>query len=284
MIILCLSAGCSITWFNTVCFTLCIKNFQNNWPLAVSLSVSFNGLTASLYNLIATELTSHDNINNTSYLILNAFLPFITSIAALIPIIQTSQNDLQINDTPNNDETRTFVFLYILAVVTGLYLFFLDTQSQNIFVVGMLLLVLPLVVPKIVYGLKQVHHVEIPNYNLVEMINYNELLEDRSTSKDFFNRVVEKGRLMVLGEEHTARLLVTRIDFWLYYLSYLCGGTIGLVYSNNLGQISQSLGFASKTEGLVTIYSTCSFFGRLISTVPDLVSCFYQPHMNTSKC
>ncbi|GJS09264.1 nuclear fusion defective 4-like protein [Tanacetum coccineum] len=165
-----------------------------------------------------------------------------------------------------------FALLYILAAVTGLYLFFLETLSQNIFIVGILLLVLPFVIPKIVYGLKRerVQNVEGPCYNLVEMNNYNELLEERSSSIGAFNMLLEKDRLTELGEEHSAWMLVARCDFWLYYVAYFCGGTIGLVYSNNLGQICQSHGYGLETEELVTIYSTCSFFGRLISAVPDL--------------
>ncbi|KAL0008312.1 hypothetical protein SO802_009814 [Lithocarpus litseifolius] len=82
---------------------------------------------------------------------------------------------------------------------------------------------------------------------------------------------MEKDRLIVLGEEHPARLLVRRWDFWLYYLAYFCGGTLGLVYSNNLGQISESLGYSTITSSLVTLYSTCSFFGRLLSAAPDFL-------------
>ncbi|XP_071727412.1 protein NUCLEAR FUSION DEFECTIVE 4-like [Rutidosis leptorrhynchoides] len=268
--ILCLSAGCSITWFNTVCFVLCIKNFTNNWPLAVSLSVSFNGLTAALYNLIVTKISSHENVNTTSYLILNAFLPFIASIAALGPILQ--QPCTQIDDTTNKNDAHTFACLYILAAITGVYLFVLHTSSQNILIVALLLVVLPLTSPKIVNGLKQARHIDWPSYDLV-VNSYDEMLEG------VFDKVIEKDRLVVLGEEHSARLMVTRCDFWLYYVAYFCGGTIGLVYSNNLGQISQSLGYGSETEALVSIYSTCSFFGRLISAVPDLVSCYYPLQM-----
>ncbi|KAI3756162.1 hypothetical protein L1987_55978 [Smallanthus sonchifolius] len=274
--IMCLSAGCSITWFNTVCFVLCIKNFPNNSPLALSLSISFNGLTAALYNLIATKVSSHDNIDNASYLILNGFLPFITSIAALFPILQSPGNNLQIDDTDNKDDAHTFMFLYILAAITGLYLFILDTPSQNLLLVAMLLVVFPLVTPKIVYGLKRAHHVEEQDYSLVEVNGYSEFSEEQSTSVfklcgfGVFDKMMKKDQLMVVGEEHTARMLVSRIDFWLYYIGYFCTGTIGLVYSNNLGQICQSLGYGSETEAIVTMYSTCSFFGRLISAVPDL--------------
>ncbi|KAJ0802307.1 putative MFS transporter superfamily [Helianthus annuus] len=287
--ILCLSAGCSITWFNTVCFVLCIKNFPNNSPLALSLSISFNGLTAALYNLIATEISSHDNINSTSYLILNAFLPLITSIAAIFPILQSSGNNLQTDDADNKDDAHTFTFLYILAAITGLYLFFFDTPSQSILLVVMLLVVFPLMSPKFVYALKRAHHVEEQSYGLVEMNSYSEFFEEQSTSIlkrcgfGMFDKMIAKDQLVVLGEEHAASVLVTRIDFWLYYIGYFCTGTIGLVYSNNLGQICQSLGYSSETEAIVTIYSTCSFFGRLISSVPDLISCFYSPHVNKKR-
>lgn len=82
---------------------------------------------------------------------------------------------------------------------------------------------------------------------------------------------MEKDQLAMLGEEHSARALVRRMDFWLYFVAYFCGGTIGLVYSNNLGQIAQSLGHGSKTTTLVTLYSSFSFFGRLLSAAPDYV-------------
>ncbi|RVW72910.1 Protein nuclear fusion defective 4 [Vitis vinifera] len=83
--------------------------------------------------------------------------------------------------------------------------------------------------------------------------------------------VTRKDQLVRLGEEHPAWMLVRRWDFWLYYIAYLCGGTIGLAYSNNLGQISESLGYSSETNMIVTLYSACSFFGRLLSAAPDFL-------------
>jgi hypothetical protein len=53
--------------------------------------------------------------------------------------------------------------------------------------------------------------------------------------------IVGKGYLVVLGEEHSAKKLIRCVDSWLYYTAYLCGATVGLVYSNNMGQIAQSL-------------------------------------------
>jgi hypothetical protein len=75
----------------------------------------------------------------------------------------------------------------------------------------------------------------------------------------------------VLGEEHTAKRLIGRVDFWLYYTAYFCGATVGLVYSNNLGQIAESLHHQSQLTMLLAVYSSFSFFGRLLSALPDFL-------------
>jgi hypothetical protein len=105
--------------------------------------------------------------------------------------------------------------------------------------------------------------------NAVNATSYG--LRDKEGCLWCFGKVMEKDRLTVLGEEHSAQLLIRRWDFWLYYAAYFCGGTIGLVYSNNLGQISQSLGYSTMTSSLVTLYSSCSFFGRLLAAAPDFL-------------
>lgn len=75
----------------------------------------------------------------------------------------------------------------------------------------------------------------------------------------------------MVGEEHTAKMLMKKVEFWLYFVAYFCGGTLGLVYSNNLGQIAQSLAAAGKTDALLTLFSAFSFFGRLLSAAPDFL-------------
>lgn len=77
--------------------------------------------------------------------------------------------------------------------------------------------------------------------------------------------------IVMLGEEHDIGMLLRRLDFWLYFLAYFCGGTIGLVYSNSLGQIAQSLAHGPETSTLITLYSSFSFFGRLLSAAPDFM-------------
>ncbi|KAL4599201.1 hypothetical protein ACB092_11G110400 [Castanea dentata] len=292
--LLCLMAGCSICWFNTVCYVLCIRNFPVNRSLALSLTISFNGVTAAIYTLIANAINPNDD---TIYLFLNALVPLFTSGIALIPILRQPPLQSLTTEAIRRD-SFIFLCLYIVAVITGLYLLLLNSLSSNVSVARILfggalgLLVLPLCLPGIVYAREWARRNIYPafrfdnsSFNLIDPDDlelHKELIGSESNGtngnsytaidKDgCFGKVMEKDRLTVLGEEHPARLLVRRWDFWLYYLAYFCGGTLGLVYSNNLGQISQSLGYSSLTSSLVTLYSTCSFFGRLLSAAPDFL-------------
>ncbi|XP_060207908.1 protein NUCLEAR FUSION DEFECTIVE 4-like [Lycium barbarum] len=306
--LLCLLAGCSITWFNTVCFVLCIKNFPSNRPLALALTVSFNGVSAALYNLAAISI----NPSSTQiYLLLNAFMPFITSLAALVPILRQPRIDPLPSDAIKHEQL-IFVVLNFLAVITGLYLLFVHSADSStarvIFAGAILLLVLPLGIPGIIYAGDWFQHkifssftFEGSSFLLVDAddLEFHKELLSRENSQinvtSYCNgptltlsltriigtagvsdegccgKIIEKDQLFMLGEEHKAGMLVKRLDFWLYYVAYFCGGTIGLVYSNNLGQIAQSLGHSSMTSTLITLYSSFSFFGRLLSAAPDFI-------------
>ncbi|KAK1372433.1 Nodulin-like domain-containing protein [Heracleum sosnowskyi] len=304
---LCLLAGCSICWFNTVCFVLCIKNFPTNRPLAISLTVSFNGVSAALYNLAAKAFNSS---SNDLYLLLNAFIPLITSIAALIPILRQPPLDPLPTDAVKRDQL-IFLLLNFLAVTTGLYLLVLPARDPSsarlLFCGAIILLILPLAMPGVVYARDWFHrtiyssirvdgssfilidhddlelHKELisqensPVLNGVSCAGSNDapsncIIEKvTKSSEGCCEAIIQRDRLVMLGEEHKANMLIRRLDFWLYYFAYFYGGTIGLVYSNNLGQISQSLGLSSRTSTLITLYSAFSFFGRLLSAAPDIV-------------
>lgn len=307
VLLLCLLAGCSICWFNTVCFVLCIKNFPSNRPLAVSLMVSFNGLSAALYNLAAK---SYGPSSTSVYLLLNALLPLVTSIVALVPILRQPPVVTLPPDVIKRDQV-TFLLLNFLAVITGLYLLFLHPSNMSmaclLFAGAIFLLVLPLGIPGIIYAREWCNnaiytrfHFHDSGFTLVDVTDlelHKQLLSrensavncmisspDVDRSMNEMSRqnmrttegcscdiIFKKDQLVMLGEEHKAKMLIRRLDFWLYFVAYFCGGTIGLVYSNNLGQIAQSLGHSSFNSRLITIYSSFSFFGRLLSAAPDFI-------------
>ncbi|KAK9276218.1 hypothetical protein L1049_005749 [Liquidambar formosana] len=306
--LLCLLAGCSICWFNTVCFVLCIRNFPANRPLAISLTVSFNGVSAALYTLAANSINPS---SDALYLLLNAVVPLLTSMAALFPILRQPSLDPLPPDAIRRD-SLIFLLLNFLAVLTGLYLLLLSSVTSDsstdrlLFSGAIFLLILPLCIPGVVYARYWFHRTINSSFRLEgsgfilvdddDLELHKELISRETSmigdalivngngsthgiprcnssgeSRGCCETIMEKDQLAMLGEEHPAWMLVRRLDFWLYYVAYFCGGTIGLVYSNNLGQIAQSLGHSSNTTALITLYSSFSFFGRLLSAAPDFI-------------
>ncbi|KAG8382018.1 hypothetical protein BUALT_Bualt05G0032800 [Buddleja alternifolia] len=296
--LLCLLAGCSICWFNTVCFVLCIRNFPSNRPLALSLTVSYNGVSAALYNLAVNSLATSPS---SLYLLFNALIPLFTSIIALIPVLLQPPVDPLAHDANKRDQF-TFLKLNFFAIITGLYLLFLHPSntltSIFLFSGAILLLIFPLGIPGIIYAREWFRDNIYSSFRLdgsgfilidaEELELHKELLSrecsqangltydnsDRlllGVSRPASQFMIAKDQLMMLGEEHDAKRLLRRLDFWLYYVAYFCGGTIGLVYSNNIGQIAESLGHGLMNSKLITIYSSFSFFGRLLSAAPDYI-------------
>ncbi|BAT75217.1 hypothetical protein LR48_Vigan01g160800 [Vigna angularis] len=306
--LLCLLGGCSICWFNTVCFVLCIRNFPVNRALALSLTVSFNGVSAALYTLAANSI---DPSSSALYLLLNALVPLLICIAALVPILRQPTLDPLPPDAVNRDSV-IFLILNILALLTGLYLLLFGSSTSGVasarlcFGGAILLLIFPFCIPGIVYArawfrntihssfrmesssfilvhdddlemhkeLHSRHSSLVSNgdtYNLLSDNGYMYGSQNAKESDVCCERVIGQDQLAMLGEEHPAAVIVRRLDFWLYYITYFCGGTLGLVYSNNLGQIAQSLGQSSNTSTLVTLYASFSFFGRLLSAGPDYI-------------
>ncbi|THU48793.1 hypothetical protein C4D60_Mb06t02750 [Musa balbisiana] len=282
--LLCLLAGCSICWFNTVCFVLCVRNFPVNRSLALSLTTSFNGVSASLYTLVVNAVGGSCSV----YLLLNATLPLLVSTIALLPIVRQPPTHLLLLAPANSARHDSYIFLLlnILAFITGLYLLFLNSISSvsstaRLLLAGaVLLLLLPLCVPGVIcardWARRTIFSSSLFSFIGVEDLELKKQLVQSSeddidvsvNNGDAFN--VNDGnddcshgedgrrscwwwwcwccdRLAALGDEHTATRLVSRGDFWLYYVSYFCAATVGLVYSNNLGQIAQSMGRQSQT-------------------------------------
>ncbi|KAL0699252.1 hypothetical protein Bca4012_055374 [Brassica carinata] len=293
------AAGLSLV--QQVCFVLCISNFPANRSLALSLTVSFNGVSAALYTL------AYNAINPTSpelYLLLNALIPLVISFTAIIPILRQPPFEPLPPDGVRRDSLM-FLLLNILAALNGVYLLLFESNSSDVtsarllFGGSIILLILPLCIPGLVIArnwyLRTIHasfRLEGSGFILVdpdELELHKGMLAheaNRESYEDVVQNTVKtiaaeeggadellitRGQLEMLGTEHSLRQLLCRADFWLYYIAYFCGGTIGLVYSNNLGQIAQSLGQSSNTTTLVTLYSSFSFFGRLLSATPDYI-------------
>ncbi|KAH0850442.1 hypothetical protein HID58_095489 [Brassica napus] len=287
---------------------LVITNFVSLPYIMVFLCCLLAGLSICCKLQRCKRCFIHNPTSPELYLLLNALIPLVISFAAIILILRQPPFEPLPLDGVRRDSLM-FLLLNILAALNGVYLLLFESNSSDVTSAGLLfggaiiLLILPLCIPGLVIArnwyLRTIHasfRLEGSGFILVDLDelelhiwmlaqeadreSYQFLNEDvvRNTVKtiaaeegDADELLITRGQLEVLGTEHSLKQLLCRVDFWLYYVAYFCGGTIGLVYSNNLGQIAQSLGQSSKTTTLVTLYSSSSFFGRLLSATPDYI-------------
>jgi hypothetical protein len=223
--LVCLVAGCSICWFNTVCFVLCILSFSaSNRPLALSLSISFNGLSTAFYTLFANAFSP---TSPSVYLLLNAILPLAASILALPAILLCHTHDSHLQSVPKYDR-HTFLGLNILAFITGIYLVVfgsLNTTRSAAWVIltgAMVLLALPLIIPACsscsyvdTHSIDSASHHDDPHKPLLVGNNLqnesNAVMEkamEQQLQGSSGGTILDKGHLVVLGEEHSAKRLI----------------------------------------------------------------------------
>lgn len=73
-----------------------------------------------------------------------------------------------------------------------------------------------------------------------------------------------RGRRPVIGEDHTVWEAFRTVDFWILFVSFLCGVGTGLAVMNNMGQMGQALGYTDVSI-FVSLMSIWGFFGRITS-------------------
>ncbi|KAH9305951.1 hypothetical protein KI387_010355 [Taxus chinensis] len=302
--ILCFLGGNSICWLNTVSFRAAIENFPSNRGIASGLTTSYSGLSAVIYAGLSSILSKG---HSSSYLLLNCIVPTIVSTISgfLLHVFQSKKA----NEEDKSDKRNMIIFTGI-AFATALYSILIEFlphknhgPSEGIYMsVLFILMIFPLCIPLklalshtsttkvtkffstpkaspqicMIQDNQQKSRAEQNSYihGTSEIsFNSNEETQQCSRSLDIEperQQFVSKKSVPALGKEHGILELFSSIDFWLYYFVYICGGTVGLVYINNLGQILQSLGY-TKTPILVSLVSSFGFFGRIASGFPDYI-------------
>ncbi|KAJ4837854.1 hypothetical protein Tsubulata_019734 [Turnera subulata] len=269
-------AGNGICWINTVCYIASIRNFPFDRQVAVGLTTSYQGLSAEIYTVLVGALFSNSKAAK-DYLLLNAVLPLAVCVVTS-PLVGG-------DNVRHGKSLRVgFVVMFIITIATGFYA--VITSFGRLSSLGSLVgitvfLLVPLVVPlaakiREVMFLKK--EMKIHNFNTVEEKGNGggdgdvEAMEKDSVSVSDTEEVGHEQVVVDVKEEIGVKLMLRRLNFWLYFFVYFSGATIGLVYLNNLGQIAESRGF-SGTSSLVSLASSFCFFGRLL---PSLLDYFFS--------
>ncbi|KVI03694.1 Major facilitator superfamily domain, general substrate transporter, partial [Cynara cardunculus var. scolymus] len=273
-------AGNSICWINTVCYVIAIENFPLDRQLAVGLSTSYQGLSAKIYSDVVdvvfkspSSSSSRADQRARSYLLLNSMVPLVVCLIAS-PLVRV------INTARSKRLSGGFLVIFAITIFTGTYAVITSLGSRNkrlspplMILIGMcVFLMAPLVVPLMEKIRENMEHKCL-------IRSYGKKICDESSMDDQEDGeknggveteqvVKDEGVLVNDDEEMGVKVMVKRLNFWLYFFVYMFGATVGMVYLNNLGQIAESRG-GSNTSSLVSLASSFGFFGRLFPCLLD---------------
>ncbi|GJM92708.1 hypothetical protein PR202_ga09201 [Eleusine coracana subsp. coracana] len=267
-------AGNGICWINTVCYLLCIRNFGSSSRVAVSLATSYLGLSAKVYTSLADSIPGLANSKAKAYLLLNAVVPMIVTV-----LVAPSLRVVDLKSAASTDAAFLIMFAITLATgacaVVGSIGSTSDGLSSREHMISLsVLLATPVLIPLVLRIRESMNKIrETKRENRIHDLGTDETTIvaidipfpplDVESSKDDGD---SKPR-----EEVGGLRLLRKLDFWLYFFSYMFSGTLGLVFLNNLGQIAESRRLA-QTSTLVSLSSSFGFFGRLLPSFLDYYS------------
>ncbi|XP_011046453.1 PREDICTED: uncharacterized protein LOC105141056 [Populus euphratica] len=283
-IFLCLG-GNSTTWMNTAVLVTCIRNFRRNRGPVSGILKGYVGLSTAIFTDLCAALFADDPAK---FLIMLALIPFAVCLTAIVFLRETPP---AATIEEEKEESKYFNLFNVVAVIVAVYLLaysFIPNPSHVLSSVFSLILLVLLVSP-----LAAPAHVFINSWNLNRFKNQEDverqvqeplLREDKTQEKiqekpaeEAAKAVVERTRAVeeekavevvkrrpVIGEDHTIFEAMSTVDFWILFLSFLCGVGTGLAVMNNMGQIGLALGYADVSL-FVSMTSIWGFFGRIIS-------------------
>lgn len=264
-------AGNSICWINTVCYVIAIHNFPFDRQLAVGLSTSYQGLSAKIYSdVVDVFFESSSSIEKArSYLLLNCFLPLVVCLIAS-PLVRV------VNTPRSRRLSGGFLVIFSITIFTGTFAVITSLGSKKglfpplVILVGLCVFLVVLLVVPLMDNIRE----RMENKCLIR--NYGKKVCDESSIVEEKEGVVNENGVKDEGvfvcddnnEEMDVKVMVKKLNFWLYFFVYMFGATVGMVYLNNLGQIVESRG-SSKTSSLVSLASSFGFFGRIFPCLLD---------------
>ncbi|KAJ9550126.1 hypothetical protein OSB04_014171 [Centaurea solstitialis] len=218
--------GNSTTWMNTAILVTCIRNFRKNRGPVAGILKGYVGLSTAIFTDVCTALFNNDPAR---FLLMLAVVPFVVCLFAVVFLREIPPSSTAAEE---KSETRYFAIFNLIR--------------SN---------------PKTV----DVESTATTEPLLIEQEDEPVLAEE--TKEESAQRCggggVEKVA-PVIGEEHTVFEALKTVDFWILFISFLCGVGTGLAVQNNMGQMGLALGYADVSI-FVSLTSIWGFFGRILS-------------------
>ncbi|KAF3557096.1 hypothetical protein F2Q69_00016951 [Brassica cretica] len=252
-------AGNSICWINTACFIVAINSFPVNRQVAVGITASYQALSGKIYtDIVHTFFYSSQREAASGYLLLCSLVPLACCLVTA-PMLMREAKAMSFS---SRDVNVGFIFLFVVTIATGIYSVATSLLSVPavLALVGIVLFLLaPLAIPSGV----RLEELMSSTRSQQKVYNLEAPIEEDQKKEE-----VDEKAIVGVREEVEWTKLWKRLDFWIYFGLYLFGPTVGIVFMNNLGQISESRGCAA-TSSMVALSSSFGFFGRLLPSLLD---------------
>lgn len=277
-VFLCLG-GNSTTWMNTAVLVTCLRNFRKNRGPVSGILKGYVGLSTAIFTDLCTAMFSDDA---STFVLMLAVVPLVVCLTAVFFLREIPPSA---SAAEEKEEAKYFSVFNVVAVIVAVYLLAYDVIIKNpsrAFSLGfsavlLILLASPLAVP--VYSFAKTWSLNRSKNKrdiegqatapLLSEITEQEVKpthEQQPTLPTEQVTVAEINNISkpAIGEEHTITEALLTIDFWILFVSFLCGVGTGLAVMNNMGQIGLALGYADVSI-FVSLTSIWGFFGRILS-------------------
>lgn len=260
--------GNSTTWMNTAILVTCIRNFRKNRGPVSGILKGYVGLSTAIFTDVCNALFA----DSSNFVMMLSIVPFVVWLSAMIFLREVPPS---VSDSDITEEANYFNMFNIVAVVVALYLLAHDLVGSvghvydvTFSVVLVVFLAFPLVIPAFIAfktwsDTKTKDDIEDQNRGSTEPLLAPEVDVVAAEKVVEVNGEVKNSQPL-LGEEHTIIEALKTVDFWVLFVSFLCGVGTGMTVMNNMGQMGSALGY-SDVSIFVSLLSIMGFFGRIIS-------------------
>jgi len=268
----------SATYFNTASLVTCIQNFPTSRGPMVGILKGFLGLTSAILTQIYAVMHTTDEAK---LVLMVAVGPALVAIAMMF-VVRPVGGHKQARPS----DKQSFMFVYTICLLLASYLAVVklaqdflrpsDSVVKLLTAILFVLLISPIAIP-VALTITSKSELSMEDALLSEPLTAESsiLQEEGGHPQSTFTEVEEKSkgidslpqsergnRRLHLGENFTMMQALVKADFWLIWTSFLLGSGSGLTVMDNLGQMSQAVGFRD-VHIFVSLASIWNFLGRV---------------------
>ncbi|XP_009623438.1 protein NUCLEAR FUSION DEFECTIVE 4-like [Nicotiana tomentosiformis] len=284
------------TYFNTGALVSCVQNFPKSRGPIVGILKGFAGLSGA----ILTQVYAMFNFPDQASLVFMVAVGPSIVITAVMFLVRPVGGHKQVRPLDHSSFLFTYSICVILAAYLLAVLLLQDLSSLNenvitlLTIVLLILIVLPVIIPVLLVFFSGPRPVleesllpepEKQESSRMGSFILSEVEDEKSPEVDTLPPSERQKRIAHLqaklfqaaadgavrvkrrkgprrGEDFTLPQALVKADFWLIFISLVLASGSGLTVIDNLGQMSQSLGYAN-THIFVSMISIWNFLGRV---------------------